>query len=95
MLVRATCPRVTYRLVVWFLVARIVAGTFLRVQQHEVHLGTEQESQGHTGAHCHAHHQAGDLDLNGRTLLNSPPNFREKFVKGENVPYNRGWSQRI
>ena len=84
-----------YRFIVLFLVAGVVPGTLLGVEQHQVHLGTEEEGQGHSGRHRDAHHQAGDLDLNGRTLLNSPPNFREKFVKGENVPYNRGWSQRI
>ena len=52
-----------YRFIVLFLVPRVVPRTFLRVEQHQVHLGTEEESQGHRGGHRDAHHQAGDLDL--------------------------------
>ena len=52
-----------YRFIGLFLVSRVVPGTFLRVEQHQVHLGTEEEGQGHRGRHRDAHHQAGDLDL--------------------------------
>ena len=52
-----------YRFIGLFLVPRVVPGTFLRVEQHQVHLGTEEEGEGHRGADRDAHHQAGDLDL--------------------------------
>ena len=52
-----------YRFIVLFLVARVVPGTLLRVEQHQVHLGPEEEGQSHGGRHRDAHHQAGDLDL--------------------------------
>ena len=46
-----------------FLVAWVGAGALLRVEQHEVHLGPEQEAERHRGRHRHTHHQARDLDL--------------------------------
>ena len=46
-----------------FLVAWVGAGALLRVEQHEVHLGPEQEAERHRGGHRHTHHQARDLDL--------------------------------
>ena len=52
-----------YRFIVLFFVPRVVPGTFLRMEQYQVHLGPEEEGQGHRGGHRDAHHQAGDLDL--------------------------------
>ena len=58
----------SYRFTVLFLVPWVVPGTFLGVEQHQVHLGAEEEGQGHSGRHRDAHHQAGDLDLSGENL---------------------------
>ena len=52
-----------YRFIGLFLVSRVVPGTFLRAEEDQVHLGTEQQTQGHRRAHGHAHAQTGDLDL--------------------------------
>ena len=56
----------SHRFTVLFLVPWVVPGTFLGVEQHQVHLGAEEEGQGHSGRHRDAHHQAGDLDLSGK-----------------------------
>ena len=59
-------PSLSHRLVGLLLVAGVVPGALLWVEQHQVHLGAEEEGQGHSGRHRDAHHQAGDLDLSGK-----------------------------
>ena len=53
----------SHRLVGLLLVAGVVPGALLWVEQHQVHLGPEQEGEGYAGTDRDAHDEAGDLDL--------------------------------